>query len=38
MEPGDPREPFARLNNDHVPLMISFMFSYIQEGKNVCDM
>ena len=38
MEPADPRELFARLNDDHEPLMTSFMFSYIQEGKNVCDM
>ena len=38
MEPADPRELFARLNDNHALLMTSFTFSYIQEGKNVCDM
>ena len=33
MEPGDPRELFARLNDNHGSLMTSFTFSYIQEVK-----
>ena len=33
--PADPREVFATLNNDHPALMMSFTFSYTQEGKLV---
>ena len=37
MQPGDPKELFARLNDNHMPLMTSFTFSYIQEAKNLCE-